>query len=139
MGEIALRSLRGQWRALLGWVVATVALVAVVLAFWPSISGDSALSDSFSDLPPAVQAASGIADLGTPAGYLQGQIFSTLGPLILISFGAMTDAYGIVTVLLGLYPVITAILGVLVLKERLTPVQTTGATLAMAGVLLVSV
>jgi len=95
MGEIALRSLRGQWRALLGWVVATVALVAVVLAFWPSISGDSALSDSFSDLPPAVQAASGIADLGTPAGYLQGQIFSTLGPLILISFGVGRGARAI--------------------------------------------
>lgn len=58
--------------------------------------------------------------------------------LVILGLGAMTDAYGIVTLLLGLYPVITALLGMLLLKERLTPVQTTGAILAMAGVLLVS-
>jgi drug/metabolite transporter (DMT)-like permease len=59
--------------------------------------------------------------------------------LVLLGLGAMTDAYGIVTVLMGLYPVVTALLGMLLLKERLTPVQSTGAVLAMAGVLLVSV
>jgi drug/metabolite transporter (DMT)-like permease len=58
--------------------------------------------------------------------------------LILLGIGAMTNAYGIVTVLMGLYPVITALLGVILLRERLTPVQASGATLAMAGVLLVS-
>jgi drug/metabolite transporter (DMT)-like permease len=58
--------------------------------------------------------------------------------LLLISFGATTDAYGIVTALVGLYPVIVALLGVVFLGERLTRVQATGATLAMAGVLLVS-
>ena len=62
-----------------------------------------------------------------------------LTALILISFGAMTDAYGIVTALVGLYPVIAALLGVVILGERLTRVQATGATLAMAGVMLVSI
>jgi len=59
--------------------------------------------------------------------------------LILISIGATTNAYGVVTALVGLYPVITALLGVLVLGERLTRMQASGATLAMAGVMLVSV
>jgi drug/metabolite transporter (DMT)-like permease len=58
--------------------------------------------------------------------------------LVILGLGTMTNAYGIVTVLLGLYPVITALLGVLLLKERLTPVQTLGTILAMTGVLLVS-
>jgi drug/metabolite transporter (DMT)-like permease len=62
-----------------------------------------------------------------------------LTALLLISFGAMTDAYGIVTALVGLYPVIVALLGVVFLGERLTRVQATGATLAMVGVLLVSI
>jgi drug/metabolite transporter (DMT)-like permease len=62
-----------------------------------------------------------------------------LTSLILISFGSTTDAYGIVTALVGLYPVIAALLGVVFLGERLTRVQASGATLAMAGVLLVSV
>lgn len=58
--------------------------------------------------------------------------------LILVSFGAMTDAYGLVTALVGLYPVITAMLGVALLGERLTRIQTSGAVLAMTGVMLVS-
>jgi drug/metabolite transporter (DMT)-like permease len=62
-----------------------------------------------------------------------------LTSLILISFGAMTDAYGLVTALVGVYPVFTALIGVALLGERLTRIQASGATLAMAGVLLVSV
>ena len=62
-----------------------------------------------------------------------------LTALVLISFGAMTDAYGIVTALVGLYPVIVALLGVVFLGERLTRAQAIGATLAMVGVLLVSI
>jgi drug/metabolite transporter (DMT)-like permease len=58
--------------------------------------------------------------------------------LVLLGVGAMTDAYGVVTVLMGLYPVITALLGVILLGERLTRMQTSGVTLALAGVMLVS-
>jgi drug/metabolite transporter (DMT)-like permease len=72
-----------------------------------------------------------------PAVALAGTL--DLTSLILISFGSTTDAYGIVTALVGLYPVVAALLGVVFLGERLTRVQATGATLAMAGVLLVSV
>jgi drug/metabolite transporter (DMT)-like permease len=72
-----------------------------------------------------------------PAVALAGTL--DLTSLILISFGAMTDAYGIVTALVGLYPVVAALLGVVFLGERLTRVQATGATLAMAGVMMVSV
>jgi drug/metabolite transporter (DMT)-like permease len=72
-----------------------------------------------------------------PAVALAGTL--DLTALLLISFGAMTDAYGIVTALVGLYPVIVALLGVVFLGERLTRAQATGATLAMAGVILVSI
>ncbi len=61
------------------------------------------------------------------------------GSLVLLGLGAMTDAYGIVTALMGLYPVVTALLGTIFLHERLTRLQTTGATLALIGVMLVSV
>ncbi len=59
--------------------------------------------------------------------------------LVLVGLGAMTDAYGIVTALVGLYPVVMILLGVVFLGERLTRMQTMGATLAIAGMLLVSV
>jgi drug/metabolite transporter (DMT)-like permease len=59
--------------------------------------------------------------------------------LVLIGLGARTDAYGIVTALAGLYPVVMVLLGTIVLGERLTRFQASGATLAITGVLLVSV
>jgi drug/metabolite transporter (DMT)-like permease len=59
--------------------------------------------------------------------------------LVLVSLGAMTDAYGIVTALVGLYPVVMILLGVVFLGERLTRIQATGAALAISGVLLVSI
>jgi drug/metabolite transporter (DMT)-like permease len=62
-----------------------------------------------------------------------------LASLILVSFGAATDSYGIVTALVSLYPVIVALLGFAILGERLTRAQALGATLATVGVLLVSV
>jgi drug/metabolite transporter (DMT)-like permease len=62
-----------------------------------------------------------------------------LTSLILINFGAMTEAYGIVTALAGLYPVVSVLLGVFLLGERLTRLQAAGATLAITGVVLVSV
>lgn len=58
--------------------------------------------------------------------------------LILLGAGAMTGAYCVVTGLLGLYPVIAVLVGVFVLGERLTMIQTGGVGLAVIGVLLVS-
>ena len=58
--------------------------------------------------------------------------------LVLVGSGATTGSYCVVTSLMGLYPVITALLGVVVLGERLTRMQASGAILAMAGVGLVS-
>jgi drug/metabolite transporter (DMT)-like permease len=75
--------------------------------------------------------------LSMPAIALVGTL--DLTALILISFGATTNAYGLVTALVSLYPVIVALLGFVFLGERLSRTQASGATLAMAGVLLVSV
>ena len=58
--------------------------------------------------------------------------------LLLISYGAMTASYALVTALCGLYPLMVMLIGVVLLGERLTRVQSTGAVLAVAGVLLVS-
>jgi len=86
MGELARQTIRVEWKGLLGWTLSTLALVVAVAAFFPAIKGNSAVTGSFDSLPPSVQAAFGIADLGSAAGYLQGQLFSTLGPLIFLSF-----------------------------------------------------
>jgi ABC-2 type transport system permease protein len=86
MGELVRQTLRVEWRSLLGWTLSTVALIVLVVAFFPAVKGNSALTQSFEGLPPSVQSAFGIADLGSATGYLQGQLFSTLAPLIFLSF-----------------------------------------------------
>ena len=86
MGELVRQTIRVEWKALLGWTISTLALLLAVAVFFPSIKDNAAITGGFDDLPPSVQAAFGIADLGSATGYLQGQIFSTLGPLIFLSF-----------------------------------------------------
>jgi ABC-2 type transport system permease protein len=86
MGELARQTIRIEWKALLGWTLSTLALIVAIAAFFPAIKGNSALTGSFDNLPPSVQAAFGIADLSSASGYLQGQMFSTLAPLIFLSF-----------------------------------------------------
>ncbi len=73
----------------------------------------------------------------TPAVVLAGTL--DLLSLILINFGSTTDSYGIVTALVGLYPVVAMLIGVVALGERLTRIQSGGVSLAIAGVLLISV
>ena len=86
MGELVRQTIRVEWKALLAWSLSTLALIVAIVAFFPTIKGNSGLTGSFDDLPRSVQSALGIADLGSAAGYLQGQMFSTLAPLIFLSF-----------------------------------------------------
>jgi ABC-2 type transport system permease protein len=95
MGEVVRQTVRIEWRALLGWALSTLALLVAIAAFFPAIKDNSALTGSFDALPPSVQAAFGIADFSSAAGYLQGQIFSTLGPLIFLSFAVGRGARAI--------------------------------------------
>jgi drug/metabolite transporter (DMT)-like permease len=117
---IALAPPAGGWGAL--WTAGAVRLGGFAMQVTVALLGRTKLSWPGQAMPA-------IAVAGT----------LDLTALILISFGTTTDAYGIVTTLFSLYPVIAALLGLVFLGERLTRAQTIGATLAMAGVLMVSV
>jgi drug/metabolite transporter (DMT)-like permease len=72
--------------------------------------------------PNRLMLISGVADTAANAGFL---LATRLGDL------------GVTAVVVSLYPVVVVLLARLVLGERLTPLQLTGAGLAMgAGVLL---
>jgi ABC-2 type transport system permease protein len=64
------------------------ALVALNVAFYPSVRDDQALSDYAKDLPESVRAlfAGGELDIASPAGYLNSQIFALTAPLVLLVF-----------------------------------------------------
>ena len=88
------KTLYDQRRALLAWVVSLVLLVAMYAAIWPSIKAQPALSDFLNRMPEAFRslfAASG-ADMSTPVGYVQIELMSFMGPLIVIMYAVVAGA-----------------------------------------------
>lgn len=79
--EIVRRGLRALRRSMAWWTVGVVAFIAINLAFWPSLEGSEAL-DSFEEMDELL-AAFGAQNITTPAGYLDGQVFALLVPLLL--------------------------------------------------------
>lgn len=81
--ELTRRGAHAQWKAALWWTLGIVALALATVAFWPSIEESDALSDLEQSLSPDVLAAFGAENLSTPAGYLDGQLYALLLPMLL--------------------------------------------------------
>ena len=94
--EVVLQTLRERRRSLLWWSLGLVAFVALNIAFYPSIRGDTSINDYVKDLPESLRGlfAGGELDIASPAGYLNSQVFALMAPLILLIFavGAGADA-----------------------------------------------
>ena len=91
LSSVFLKTLHDQRRALLAWLVSLVLLVAMYVAIWPSIKGEPAMAEFLDNMPKAFRslfAASG-ADMSTPVGYVQVELMSFLGPLIVILYAVV--------------------------------------------------
>ena len=64
------------------WGFAIVTFAVVNLAFWPSLEGSDAL-DELEGMSEGLLEAFGAQDIATPAGYLDGQLFALMLPLLL--------------------------------------------------------
>ncbi|HEX5451065.1 MAG TPA: ABC transporter permease subunit [Candidatus Limnocylindrales bacterium] len=78
--RIPLRALR---RAGVAWAVAMVLIIGATVAFWPAFQGATALNDVFNQLPGGLVQALGLEDFVSPAGYLRGNLYELLIPLLL--------------------------------------------------------
>ena len=63
------------------WTVGILALSLVNVAFWPSLEGSEAMK-AFDDMGALLEAF-GAQDLASPAGYLDGQMFALMLPMLL--------------------------------------------------------
>jgi ABC-2 type transport system permease protein len=81
--ELVAGPLRAVRRAAFWWSVGIASLVAVTVAFWPAFRGSSGLSQAFDQLPAGVVQALGFQDIGTPAGFLRGNLYEIFIPLLL--------------------------------------------------------
>jgi ABC-2 type transport system permease protein len=89
-----LKTLRDRRRSLLWWALGLIAVTAITVGFWPTIeeSGEE-LNRLVEDLPPALRnLAGGDIDLTSPEGYLNGRVFSFLGPILFLVFGIASGA-----------------------------------------------
>lgn len=83
MVELVAAPFRQLRRSAVGWGIGLAVLVALTVAFWPLFAESSAISDAIESLPPAIVDAFGLAEFGTPAGFLRGNLYEFIVPLLL--------------------------------------------------------
>ena len=81
--ELIIGPLRAMRRAALIWSVSIALLIIATVAFWPAFEGSS-LGESLDQMPSGVVQALGMQNIGTPAGFLRGNLYEFLVPLLLI-------------------------------------------------------
>lgn len=86
-----------QRRSLLGWVTAIVLLVLMYAAIWPGIRDQPSLNDFLDTMPEAFRSlfASSGADMSTPAGYIQIELMSFMGPILVILYAVAQGSRGV--------------------------------------------
>ena len=84
--ELAITAMRRRRVNLIVWASIIASLVAIIVAFYPSIKGDQSLDKTFADFPEAVRAFLGTNSLVSPVGYLTGRLFASILPGTLIAF-----------------------------------------------------
>ena len=86
--EVLRETLLERRRFLAWWAIGLVAFVALQLVFYPSVRDASGLNDYSRDLSETMRALfiGGETDLTSPVGYLNSQIFTFVGPLLLLIF-----------------------------------------------------
>lgn len=80
--ELLARGVDALRRSAAWWSVGIVALVMITAASWPSLEGSDALGQMEQDLGSLLEAF-GASDLASPAGYLDGQLYALMLPLLL--------------------------------------------------------
>lgn len=90
--ELVSRGMRAVRRSAIWWSVGITTFIVVNLAFWPSLEGSEAL-EGFEDMADFMEAI-GAQNIATPSGYVDGQVYALLLPLLLSAL-AITLASGL--------------------------------------------
>lgn len=87
--ELLAVPLRAARRASLVWGLSLAVLIVLTVAFWPPFRDEPNLSDLMAGIPEPMVEAFGLADFGTPAGFLRGNLYAVLVPLLLAVAGVL--------------------------------------------------
>ena len=82
-GELLSVPMRALRRSGTVWALSMAALIALTVAFWPAFRTEADLSRIVEALPKEIIDAFGLADFGSPAGFLRGNLYAVMVPLLL--------------------------------------------------------
>ncbi len=87
--SVLLKTLRDQRRSLTWWALGMVALIAVTVAFYPSLRDTPEFDELSKEIPEALMRAfaGGVTDFTSPVGFLNSQLFILMVPLLFLVFG----------------------------------------------------
>ncbi|MGZ4109074.1 MAG: ABC transporter permease subunit, partial [Actinomycetota bacterium] len=87
LGAVWSKTLRDQRRTLLWWGAGILLVVLMYAAFYPSVKANADQFTSYmKNLPKAVKDMVGGTNIASPAGYLNSEIFSFMGPILLLVY-----------------------------------------------------
>jgi ABC-2 type transport system permease protein len=92
--DVWLKTLYDGRRGLLAWTVSLLLLVGMYAAIWPSLKGQPSMSDFLDNMPETFRALFAVsgADMSTPVGYVQIELLSFMGPLLLILYAVVAGS-----------------------------------------------
>jgi ABC-2 type transport system permease protein len=87
--ELLAVPLRSARRAGLAWGIGLAILVGLTVAFWPSFRDQPELADLIDAMPEGLVEAFGLADFNSPEGFLRGNLYAVLVPLLMAVAGVL--------------------------------------------------
>jgi ABC-2 type transport system permease protein len=94
--NVAAKTMRDQRKALIGWAVGVGLLVLMYAAFYPSVKANASTFNAYlKSMPKALRNIFAAESFSTPSGYLQTELFSIMGPLLLTIFSIGAGARAI--------------------------------------------
>lgn len=85
--NVFLKSLRDQYRGLIGWTIGVALLVLVMALIWPSVRDMPDIEKLLANYPEAMRELFNIEAMTTGPGYLNAELFSIMLPAIFLVFG----------------------------------------------------
>ena len=83
------KALRDERRGLIGWSIGMAAFGGYLLAAFPTIRHNPELKRLLESYPEAMRKMLSLRDFTTGPGYLQGEVFSFMAPLLLVMVGVL--------------------------------------------------
>jgi ABC-2 type transport system permease protein len=85
--NVFLKTLRDQRRTLVGWSIGLVLLVLLESALWPTVQNMGNLEEFVANYPEAMKELFKLDQFGTGSGFLNGELYSLMLPILFLVYG----------------------------------------------------